>query len=141
MTTLSSDFYQESYGNPLSEIKTRVRIARFSAMQKVNAELIILYWDLGKVIFEAQAKQGWGKRVVEHLEAALKEGSPATLGLSARSLWQLLNFYQTYRGDELLQQLVAEVGWGQERKKQKHRFSRPLCRRPVLAISPFPSGA
>ncbi len=49
---------QESYGDLLSQIKTRVRIARFSAMRKVNAELIMLYWDLGKVIFEAQAKQG-----------------------------------------------------------------------------------
>ena len=112
MTIVSPVFDQESYGNLLSEIKTRVRIARFSAMQKVNAELIMLYWDLGKVIFEAQAKQGWGKGVVEQLETDLKEGNPANLGLSARNLWHALNFFQTYHGDEILKQLVSEVGWG-----------------------------
>ena len=105
-------FDQESYGDLLGQIKTRVRIARFSAMRKVNAELIMLYWDLGKVISEAQAKQGWGKGVVEQLEADLKEGNPANLGLSARNLWHALNFFQTYHEDEILKQLVSEVGWG-----------------------------
>jgi hypothetical protein len=76
---LKSTINQESYGELLSHIKTRVRVARFAAMQKVNAELIMLYWDLGKVIFEAQAKQGWGKGAVERLEADLKEGNPANL--------------------------------------------------------------
>ena len=103
---------QESYVNLLCQIKNRVRVARFSAMQKVNAELILLYWDLGKVIFEAQAKQGWGKGVVEQLEADLKEGNPANLGLSARNLWYTLKFYNTYQHDTILQQLTAEIGCG-----------------------------
>jgi predicted nuclease of restriction endonuclease-like (RecB) superfamily len=112
MTKMSPSFDQESYVNLLSQIKNRVRLARFSAMRKVNAELIMLYWDLGRVIFEAQEKQGWGKGVVEQLEADLKEGNPSNLGLSARNLWYTLKFYNTYQGYVILQQLTAEIGWG-----------------------------
>jgi len=36
----------------LREIKEKITSARVTAYRKLNRELIILYWDIGKLIFE-----------------------------------------------------------------------------------------
>jgi hypothetical protein len=46
------------YGSWLRSLKGRVRDAQLQAHRTVNAELIRLYWDIGREIVEQQASQG-----------------------------------------------------------------------------------
>jgi DUF1016 N-terminal domain len=48
-----------SYALFVKEVKDRILRAQHLALQKVNTELIGLYWDIGKMIFQAQSKRGW----------------------------------------------------------------------------------
>ncbi len=48
------------YGSLLDEIKTRIRQAQVKAALSANAEMIALYWDIGKLIFNRQKQEGWG---------------------------------------------------------------------------------
>jgi hypothetical protein len=41
------------YANLLADLKARVRAAQLRAVVSVNRELILLYWDIGKIIVEA----------------------------------------------------------------------------------------
>src|SRR5437773_12468696 len=64
-------------------IKQRIRVAQIKAAISANRELILLYWDIGRAIVDAQKDKGYGKRVVEMLSADLRREFPEMAGLSA----------------------------------------------------------
>jgi hypothetical protein len=71
------------YGALLAEVKQRVCAAQIKAAVSANRELILLYWDIGCAIVEAQKDKGYGKQVVESLAADLRREFPMMTGLSA----------------------------------------------------------
>jgi predicted nuclease of restriction endonuclease-like (RecB) superfamily len=97
----------------LEEIKGKIKSARIQAYRKVNKEIILLYWDIGKKIVEKQEQFGWGKSVVEKLSTDLKKEFPGLSGYSARNLWDMRRLYLGYKDNEKLRRLVAEIPWGQ----------------------------
>ena len=42
------------YGELLGEIKNRIRQAQVKAVLSANAEMILLYWDVGRIIHTRQ---------------------------------------------------------------------------------------
>ena len=109
------DSIPDDYVALLGQIKERVRAAQLAALQRVNRELIGLYWDIGRMIVSQQEKQGWGESVVRRLAADLQAEFPGLRGFSARSIWYMRDLYLTYAGDEKLPPLVAQIGWSQNR--------------------------
>jgi len=99
------------YAHLLSEVKERVRSAQYAALKAVNAELVGLYWDIGRMIVERQGVEGWGKSVVERLSADLRQEFPGVGGFSVQNLWYMRQFYSEYQGNERLQPLVGEIAW------------------------------
>lgn len=99
------------YGNLLGEIKERIRSAQYAALRAVNRELIGLYWDIGRMIVEKQAREKWGRSVVEKLATDLQVEFPGVRGLSSKNLWKMKQFYESYAGNEILSPLVREIGW------------------------------
>ncbi len=99
------------YGNLLGEIKERIRSAQYEALRAVNKELIGLYWDIGRIIVERQAREKWGRAVVEKLAVDLQAEFPGIKGFSARNIWRMREFYLVYFENEKLPPLVAEIGW------------------------------
>jgi predicted nuclease of restriction endonuclease-like (RecB) superfamily len=75
------------------------------------AELVGLYWDLGRMIVERQAGQTWGKAIVQKLATDLQKEFPGVGGFSASNLWRMRAFFELYRGLEKLAPLVREIGW------------------------------
>src|SRR6516164_9731095 len=100
-------------------IKQRIRAAQIKASISVNRELILLYWDIGRAIVDAQKDKGYGKRVVEMLSADLRREFPEMAGLSALNLWRMRAFYLAYTvSDQKLSQLVTESGSTPQKLKQ-----------------------
>lgn len=48
-----------NYPSFLAEVKQRIRAFQYAALRSVNTELINLYWELGRMIFERQERDGW----------------------------------------------------------------------------------
>jgi predicted nuclease of restriction endonuclease-like (RecB) superfamily len=92
------------YGNLLGDIKERIRSAQYAALRAVNMELIGLYWDIGRMIVERQAREKWGKAVVDRLAQDLQKEFPGIRGFSASNLWRMRSFVRrncqndNYRG-------------------------------------------
>ena len=101
----------EDYRSLLVAVKHRIRAAQYEALKAVNRELMALYWDIGELIVTRQERAGWGKSVVEQLAQDLQVEFHGMAGFSARNIWNMRNFYVTYRTNEKLQPLVAEIGW------------------------------
>lgn len=97
----------------LSDIKKRIISARIKTARSVNKALIRLYWEIGKLITEKQAEQGWGQSIVERLAMDLANDFKGFEGFSANNLWRIRNFYLAYKDTPKLAQLVQEIPWGQ----------------------------
>jgi len=99
------------YKTFFAEIKERIHKAQYDALKAVNKELINLYWDIGKSIVAKQDNLGWGKAVVETLAKDLQKEFPGIQGFSARNIWNMRTLYLTYKDNEKLQPMVAEISW------------------------------
>ena len=97
----------QEYFRFLSEIKSRIRSAQYEAMKAVNKEMIALYWELGKRIYEQQNLLGWGRSVVENLSKDIQKEFPGVKGFGTSNLWDMARFYKEYQSDAILQPLVA----------------------------------
>ena len=107
------DKQHKDYIEWIDNIKSKIRTAQIKAALSANSELIKLYWDIGKDIFEKQEIQGWGNSIVENLSKDLKSEFPNTKGFSRRNLFYMKKFYNFYKNDfEKVQQLVAQIPWG-----------------------------
>lgn len=47
-----------SYIQTLENIKSAIRTVQIKASLAVNSELVILYWNIGKIILQQQKEQG-----------------------------------------------------------------------------------
>lgn len=54
-------------GALLADVKNRIQTAQARAVLTVNAELVRLYWDIGRIIAQRQRKEGWGAAVIPRL--------------------------------------------------------------------------
>ena len=110
----NSNFYamnlEPSQMQFIAEIKDRVKTSQHEALKAVNMQLIQLYWDLGKAIAEKQM-MGWGQVIVPALSKELQKEFPNVSGFSTTNLWYMVQFYNEYHVDPILQPLVGEISW------------------------------
>ena len=99
------------YQSFIIELKSRIRQSQYEAVRAVNRELLQLYWFIGQQIVEKQATLSWGTAVVEQIAKDLQTEFVGMSGFSARNLWLMKQFYEMYYQNEILQPLVAEIGW------------------------------
>jgi predicted nuclease of restriction endonuclease-like (RecB) superfamily len=98
-----------NYGLFIKEIKNLIYRRQYEAMKHVNAELIMLYWEIGEGIVYQQRERGWGESVVEVLAKELQKEFPGVRGFSARNLWLMRDFYLEYMQEAILQSSSAEL--------------------------------
>ncbi|BFU94183.1 MAG: hypothetical protein NTNFB02_09050 [Nitrospira sp.] len=80
----------------VTEVKGRIQAAQTRAMLAVNAELVRLYWDIGRIIDERQRREGWGAAVIPRLALELKNELPELKGFSERNIGRMIAFYREY---------------------------------------------
>ncbi len=102
MTKYSSDF---------ENIITIIEQSKNRAIKAVNAEMIEMYWQIGKYISEKSIADGWGKSVVQDFSNFLKQTYPNSSGFSAQNIWRMKQFYEIYQHNEKLSPLVREITW------------------------------
>ena len=153
---LAGTFAESEYAQLLDRVKTRIGEARVRAGLAANKELIVLYWEVGKLIVGRQEDEGWGTAVIDRLPRDIRHAFPDLRGFSPRNFWRMRAFYLAYTQEvtklpqpvaemdgENLPQLAAEMPWGHncmliERIKDldvrlwymhqtlKHGWSRPI---------------
>jgi len=122
---LAGTFAESEYAQLLDRVKTRIGEARVRAGLAANKELIVLYWEVGKLIVARQEDEGWGSVVIERLSRDIRHAFPDLRGFSPRNFWRMRAFYLAYTQEvtklpqpvaemdgENLPQLAAEMPWG-----------------------------
>lgn len=100
-----------NYSNDFNNIIEIIERAKSRAIRAVNAEMIDMYWQIGKYISEKTSDDGWGKKIVQDFAEYLKREYPSASGFSAQNIWRMKQFYETYCGNEKLSPLVREIAW------------------------------
>lgn len=100
------------YAETLSAIKRRIQQERLRVVLAANSAMILLYWDIGRMILDRQQREGWGARVIDRLAEDLREGYPDMKGFSARNLLFMRSFAEACPDAEKVKQLVSQLPWG-----------------------------
>jgi predicted nuclease of restriction endonuclease-like (RecB) superfamily len=98
-----------TYPELLRDIKNRVRKAQIKATMSVNAEMLALYWDIGRLIDQRQSEKGWGSKIIPQLSRDVRNELPELKGFSERNIKRMLAFYREYRGLIIVPQAVAQL--------------------------------
>ena len=100
-----------SYAVVLGEIRKLIRTERLRVVIAANAAMVLLYWDIGRLILERQGKEGWGAKVIDRLSADLREAYPDMRGLSSRNLKYMRAFASAWSQREFVQEALAQIPW------------------------------
>lgn len=98
----------KEYFETIESIKNEIKSAQYKAAVSVNRELIMLYYNIGKVI---NAHKTWGSKFIDNLAADIKLSFPNTKGYSARNLKYMAKFAATYPDIEFVQTVSAQITW------------------------------
>lgn len=133
---------QFDYLRLLTQVKRRVQIAQQRAVYSANDEMLRMYWDVGRLLSEAQSQIGWGSGALKRLSADMRNDYPEIKGFSVRNCQCIIQFYNEYN-EELTQpkdsKLIAQLPIAQLEKQNtqsaiaqlpRYNFSLPVTHLP-----------
>ena len=97
------------YLSIIENIKSEIAAAQYRAAVHVNADMLLLYYDIGCVINEHKS---WGNKFIDNLAADIRIAFPESKGYSVRNLKYMAKFAEIYPDREFVQQVVAQIPWG-----------------------------
>ncbi len=127
----------KDYAKWIEGLSSRFRNMQIKAATKVNQEMLMFYWSLGKDIVEMNAEGTWGSGLLKNLSLDLKERLPDSKGFSETNLDYMRRFYLLYskspqvvedNASEISPQLVGKlcsIPWGH------HRYIMDKCKNDV----------
>jgi predicted nuclease of restriction endonuclease-like (RecB) superfamily len=99
------------YPELLGTIKARIQHERLSAVITANSAMVLLYWDIGRMILERQHRSGWGARIIDRLAGDLRDAYPDMKGLSPRNLKYMRAFCAAWPDRAIVQAPLAQITW------------------------------
>ncbi len=101
----------QNYLGILSSLKNKIRSIQIRTSLSVNAHMIRLYWEIGRIVFVEQKKHKWGDKIIRKLSHDLQLEFSGMKGLSYRNILYMKRFYQEYPSLAIVQQLAAQLPW------------------------------
>lgn len=101
----------QDYAEALATIKSRIQEERVRVVLAANAAMVLLYWDIGRVILGRQERAGWGAKVIDRLAVDLREAFPDMRGFSPRNLKYMRAFAAAWPERDFVQQAAARIPW------------------------------
>jgi len=103
----------DDYTAVLREIKKRIQAERLRTVLAANTAMVLLYWDIGYIILQRQAEEGWGAKTVDRLSSDLRKTFPDMKGFSPRNLKYMRAFADVWPNRAIVQRVVAQIPWRQ----------------------------
>jgi predicted nuclease of restriction endonuclease-like (RecB) superfamily len=73
-----------------------IQEARSRVYAKANAELVLLYFNVGKVVSQKVEAGNWGENTVQELANFIATKQPELSGFNRRGLYRMKQFYEAY---------------------------------------------
>ncbi|MDB2038318.1 PDDEXK nuclease domain-containing protein [[Clostridium] symbiosum] len=86
----------KDYAKWIQGLSLRFRNMQIKAATKVNQEMLMFYWSLGKDIVEMKSENKWGSGFLKNLSQDLKDALPGQNSFSPTNLGYMRRFYLLY---------------------------------------------
>ena len=93
----------------IKKLKQEIVSSRYDAAKLVNKELLILYYNVGKLLTEKTEQENWGARVLETISNDLQNALPGLRGFSITNLKNMKQFFETYSQFVISQSVTGEL--------------------------------
>lgn len=97
--------------NEIKEIVNLIETHRQNAYRKINEELVLMYFEIGSLLYSKVKSGQWGEKIIEQIANTIRKSYPTVSGFSKRSLYQTIQFYETYHDNEIVRTLSAQISW------------------------------
>lgn len=82
-----------------------------NAYIKINEELILMYLDVGKFLYDLQRESKYGDKITTKAAEFMKNNYANIKGFTKRNIERMIQFYKTYKDDEIATPLVTQLSW------------------------------
>ena len=86
-------YLDNEYSDWILELKQRYKNAQLKTAVKVNSELLLFNWLLGKDLVSRKFEEKWGDGIVEQISNDLQTAFPDAKGFSSRNLWFMKHWF------------------------------------------------
>ena len=115
------------YAVLLRKIKQRVLIAQQRAIYAANEEMLRMYWDIGEMLQQSQAADGWGKKTLQRLSVDLKNEYSEIKGFTVRNMQYMIQFYNEYNKElAMVKETVPKITKSVISQLEKCNFTLPI---------------
>lgn len=91
------------------QVVTLIEEARNRAFSKVNAELVLLYFNVGSIVSDKVAAGVWGENTVDDLANFIEQQYPGLKGFNRRGLYRMKQFHEAYTAIEFVSPLATQL--------------------------------
>lgn len=95
----------EEYRSWIQELGERYRKSQIKASIRVNNEMLMYYWSVGKDITEKRADSKWGSKFFKNMSMDMSDIIPNAKGFSPTNLRYMMRFYGLLRTLKLFPKL------------------------------------
>lgn len=84
------------------QIVMLIEESRNNAFHKVNEELVLLYFKVGRFVSEKVTAGKWGENTVQELANYIHAQMPGLTGFNRRGLYRMKQFFEAYSDNQIL---------------------------------------
>lgn len=91
-----------TYNQDFEHIFTLITDARNRVYSKANSELVLLYFNVGKIVSHKVSSGKWGENTVQQLADFIQSKTPNLSGFNRRGLYRMKQFFEVYTDDQFV---------------------------------------
>ena len=97
--------FDEEYRSWILELGNRYKTSQIKASIRVNNEMLMYYWSVGKDITERRADSKWGNKFFHNMSMDMADMIPNAKGFSPTNLRYMMRFYALFKDIEIVPQV------------------------------------
>ena len=113
-----------------NQIIEMIKRRKNNAYRKVNEEMILLYLEIGKFLYELKENSNYGDRITTKVSEFMKNNYPNIKGFTKRNIERMIQIYSIYKDDVIATPLVTQLSWtnnllilsGSKTKEERHFY-------------------
>ena len=110
----------EEYRKWIQDLGNRYKTSQIKASIRVNNEMLMYYWSVGKDITERHADSKWGNKFFQNMSMDMTDMIPNAKGFSPTNLRYMMRFYTLFKDIEFIPQLGEQLVINNESKNVPH---------------------
>ena len=78
--------------NEIKEIVKLIEAHKQSAYRKINEELVLMYFEIGKYLSNKISNEKWGNKTIEVISQSIKMHYPNITGFTRTGIYRIIKF-------------------------------------------------